>query len=122
MRFIRREQVTTTICNEDVTEEDVVKSVLENLKSNRIEFSLTVKKYFDSMNDFREMQYSKVRVKDVEDAEADFIVFDRSATTHLKEVHFSDIVQIKALTTADKILSTKLDLTRWDFLDIQEED
>lgn len=120
MRFVRREHIITTICNEDVTEDDVIVSVLNNLKSNRIEFSLTVRKYFDSLGDFKDIQYSKVRIKEVREDSADFMVFDKSSTTHLRDVVYADIVKINATTTVDKILSTKSDLTRWDFLDIEE--
>lgn len=121
MRFIRKQHVITTICNEDVTDDEVVASVLNNLKANRIEFSLTIKKYFSSISDFKDMQYNKVRIKEVRENSADFTIFDKSSTTHLKDVSFDDIVKINAITTVDKILATKPDVTRWDFLDIEEQ-
>jgi len=121
MRFIRKEHIMTTICNQEVEENDVINSVLNNLKNNMIEFSLSIKKYFPSLYCHKNIQYSKVRVKDVELNMADFIVFDKFSTTHLNGIDFSDIVEINAITTSNKILKTKPDLTRWDILDINED-
>ncbi len=122
MRYIRKEKVITTICNEDVTENDIVVSVLNNLKNNMIEFSIGIRKYFPSLQySHKNVQYSKVKVKNVKENEVDFLIFDRSSTTHLNGVLFSDIVEIEAVTTVDKILKSKSDPTRWDFLDIVEE-
>jgi len=90
-------------------------------KNNMIEFSLSIKKYFPSLYCHKNIQYSKVRVKDVELNMADFIVFDKFSTTHLNGIDFSDIVEINAITTSNKILKTKPDLTRWDILDINED-
>lgn len=121
MRYIRREHIITTICNEDVTENDVVSSVLTNLKKNIIEFSMSTKKYFPSLGDYRNTHYNKVRVDSVGDGQVDFMIFDKSSTTRLKGISFSDIVEINAVTTVDKILKSKIDPTRFDFLDVIEE-
>lgn len=122
MRYIRKEKVITTICNEEVTENDIVVSLLDNLKNNMIEFSLSVRKYFPSLQySHKNVQYNKVKIKNVKESVVDFMIFDRSSTTHLNGVLFSDIVEIEAVTTVDKILKSKTDPTRWDFLDIVEE-
>jgi hypothetical protein len=121
MRYIRKEKIITTICNEDVVDNDVINSVLESLKSNIIEFSMSTKKYFPSLGDYRNTYYNKVRVDSVEDSQADFMIFDKSSTTHLRGIPFSDIVEINAITTVDKILTSKINPTRFDFLDIIEE-
>jgi len=121
MRYVRKEHVITTICNEDVDDNDNINSVLNNLKDNMVEFSLSVRKYFPSLGNHKDTNYSKVRVKNVSGDNADFMIFDKSSTTHLKGVEFNNIVEIHAITTVDKILKTKPDATRWDFLDITED-
>lgn len=122
MRYVRKEKVITTICNEDITENDIIVSVLNNLKNNMIEFAISVRKYFPSLHySHKDVQYSKVKIKNVKENEVDFIIFDRSSTTHLNGILFSDIVEIEAVMTVDKILKSKSDPTRWDFLDIIEE-
>ena len=121
MRYIRKEHTITTICNEDVSDNKVIVSLLSNLKNNRIEFSLSIRKYFPSLNDYKNTYYNKVKVKSVEESIADFMIFDKSSTTHLRGVSFSDIIEINAVTTIDKILKNKIDLTRFDLLDIIEE-
>ncbi len=121
MRYVRKEHIVTTICNEDVTEDDIISSVLASLKNNMIEFSLNTKKYFPSCFDYKYTHYNKVKVESVGENVVDFIIFDKFSTTHLRGIHFSDIVEISAITTVDKILKTKPNATRWDFLDIREE-
>ena len=118
MRFIRKEHIITTICNEEVIEEKTINSLLNNLKNNRIEFSLTIQKYFSSVYDYKNIRYDKVRVKKVEENEVDFIIFDNNSITSLKNIPFIDIVEINAITMVDKILKIKPDLTRWEIMDI----
>ena len=118
MRFIRKEHIITTICNEEVSETDVINSLLNNIKNNRIEFSLTLRKYFSSIYDTKDIRYDKVRVKSVGENIASFIVFDNNSKTNIKNISFSDIVEISAITTVDKIFKIKPDLTRWDIIDV----
>ena len=122
MRFIRREHIITTICNTEILEEEIINSLLKNLKERGIEFSLTIKKYFDSSYGYKNIIYDKVRIeKIVEESIVDFIIFDKFVVMHLKNISFSDIVEISAITTVDKILKTKPDLTRFDFMDIEDD-
>ena len=118
MRYVRKEQIITTICNENVDDNGTITSVLNNLKKDMIEFSLTIKKYFSSLHDYKSTNYTKVKVENVGNNIVDFIIFDKSSTTHLRGISFSEIVEINAITTIDKILQTKVDPTRFDFLDI----
>ncbi len=118
MRFIRKEKIITTICNTEVSEEETINSLLDNLKKSGIEFSLTIKKYFSSLYDYKNIIYNKVRVEKIGDNIVDFIILDKSVIMHLKDIFFSDIVEISAITTINKILKTKPNLTRFDFLDI----
>lgn len=120
MRYIRKEHLITTICNQEIEEEDIIKRLLSNLKDNSIEFSLDIKKYFPSLYDYKNIQYGKVRVKEVQENTVDFTVFDRGSITHLNNIDFSDVVEINAITTVNKILQIKPDVTRWDILDITE--
>ena len=121
MRYVRKEHIITTICNEDVMDDNVISGLLSNLKENRIEFSLSVRKFFPSLHDYKNTYYSRVKVKNTGDTFADFLVFDKSSTTHLSGISFSDIIEINAITMIDKILKTKIDPTRFDLLDIVEE-
>ena len=118
MRFIRKEHIITTICNTEVSEEEIINSLLKNLKERGIEFSLTIKKYFSSIHDYKNIIYEKVRVEKIGDSIVDFIILDKSIIMHLKSIFFSDIVEISAITTIDKILKTKSKLTRFDLIDI----
>ncbi len=121
MRFIRKEHIITTICNTEVSEEEIINSLLKNLKERGIEFSLTIKKYFSSIHDYKNIIYEKVRVEKIGDSIVDFIILDKSVIMHLKSIFFSDIVEISAITTIDKILKTKSKLTRFDLIDIDDE-
>ena len=121
MRFVRKEHIITTICNEKVIEEETITTLLNNLKKERIEFSLTLKKYFPSVGDYKEIFYNKVRVKKVESPKVDFIIFDHGACTTIKAVDYSDVVKINAITTIDRMIQVQPGLTRLDYLDIESE-
>ena len=119
MRFIRKEQVITTICNEEVIDNDAITTLFNNLKEDRIEFSLTLKKYFPSIGDYKETFYNKVRVKKVVSPKVDFIIFDHRTCTTIKDVDYSDVVKINAITTIDRMIQVQPDLIRSDFLDFE---
>lgn len=120
MRFIRKEHIITTICNEDVHDDDSIKNLLSVLKDNRLEFSVTYRKYFSSMGDYKNISYSKARIANVSDNVVDFTIFDRGSVTKIPNISFQDITEINATTMVDNIVNRKPDATRWDFLDIGE--
>jgi hypothetical protein len=122
MRFVRKEHIITTICNEEVSDNDAITTLIKNLKEDKIEFSLTLKRYFASIGDYKEMFYNKVRVKNVESLKVDFNIFDHGVYTILKDIDYSDIVKINAVTTIDRMIKVQPELTRADYLDIDLEE
>ena len=119
MRFIREERIITTICNEVVSDKETIVSLLNNLKKSRIEFSLIIKKFFGANTGYRRIEYNKVRVDKVKEELADFLVLDKKCITHVKNIPFSEILEISAITTIDKILKVEPDITKWELLDIE---
>jgi len=122
MRFIRKEHIVTTIFNEEISEDETIKTVFSNLYKHRIEFSMTIKKYFGAYHDYKPLYHEKVRIKKIyDDNTVDFTVFKGSSLLSLKKIHFSDIVEINATTKKNKILDVADEVSRFDILDIQDE-
>lgn len=122
MRFIRQEHIVTTIINRDISDVDTIKDVLENLLKSSIFFSLILQKTFQSDYTYHTMSYTKSRVKQVREQVVDFIVFNRSALTTIKNISFEDIVEIRAITEKNKILKTHPDISRYGLMDIEEDE
>ena len=124
MRFIRKEFIVTTIFNKDLTDEQEILTVFTNLSNERIEFSMTMRKYMPINYDYFKMAFEKVRIKKInkEGKSLDLITFKKGMKTVMKGVLFNDILEIEAITTKHKILDIDSDHDRFDILDIREEE
>jgi len=119
MRFVRKEHIITTIFNKELTEDDDVKIVFDNLYKYRIDFTMTMKKFMPQQHDYFNMNFDKVRIKKINDNNTvDLLVFKKGVKTTMKNVSFTDIVEINATTMKNKILDIDSDPTRFDFLDL----
>lgn len=119
MRFIRKEFITTTIFNKELTEKNEILIVFNNLLNERIEFSMTMKKHLFHQQDYFNINFERVRVKKIhEDDTVDLLAFKKGVKTSMKKVPFTDIIEIKAITTKHKILDVDSDIDRFDILDL----
>jgi len=118
MRFIRQEHITTTICDKKLSDIEIIKTLLENLMKSRLDFSLTIKKHFQSDYGYRTVNYEKARIKKVNETTIDFLIFTQSATTKIKNINFTDVVEIFAITKKSEILKKHPDISRFGLMDI----
>ena len=119
MRFIRQENLRTTICNEEVLDNETISEVLNNLKKSNIFFLMTVKSFSETSYKTNMVSYEKVRVKEVREEEIDFRVFNNGYNTVVNGIKFENIVEILAVTNKNKILRTKPDINRFSLMDIE---
>jgi len=119
MRFIRQENLRTTICNEEVLDNETISEVLNNLKKSNIFFLMTVKSFSETSYKTNMVSYEKVRVKEVREEEIDFRVFNNGYNTVVNGIKFENIVEILAITNKNKILRTKPDVNRFSLMDIE---
>ena len=121
MRFIRKEHVITTIYNKDIKEDSTIKVVLEKLLERKIEFSLTIRKYFPSILDYKTINHSKARIKlfNMENRTVDFYVYEGGTLITIKNILIDDIVEINATTTKSSILESSDDVSRFALMDIE---
>lgn len=122
MRLVRKEHIITTIFNKEILDDETIESVLAKLLLKKIQFSLTLRKYFSSDYDYRKIQYSKARVKKIssEDRAVTFYIFDGGTCTTIKDVSFDHVVEINATTTKSKILESYDDVSRFELMDFDE--
>ncbi len=119
MKFIRKEFIVTTIFNKELTEKDEVLIVLKNLLNERIDFSLTMKKYMAHQQDYFDMSFERVRIKKInEDDTVDLLAFKKGVKTSMKNVSIDHLVLIEATTKKYKILDVDSNIDRFDILDL----
>lgn len=121
MRFIRQEKLITTICNQEVNDEKIVIRVLNNLLKERVEFSLSINKFFQSDYGNRILSYDKAKVKKVNENSVDFFVFTGKSATVIPNISFDDVAEIHAVTTKHDILKLDPEANRFDLMDIEED-
>ena len=119
MKFIRKEFITTTIFDKELIEKDEIKIVLKNLFHEKIDFSLTMKKYMPHQQEFFDMSFERVRVKKINDNETvDLLAFKKGIKTTMKNVSIDHLVSIEAKTKKHKILDVDSNIDRFDILDL----
>jgi len=122
MRFIRQEEIITTICNKEVTDDKHISSVLEKLKKEGIYFAMSLKKLFHSDYEDHIITHSKVRVKMVNEEErtVDFLVYKDTSLVMMNNINFDDISEIFARTKKNNLLDCGKDKGFFDFIDLED--
>ncbi len=119
MRFIRKEQIVTTIFNKDVEDNETISIIFTNLNKHNVNFSMVTRKLLPNCNDYINLTFDNVKVKKInEDNSLDFIAFKNGVQTILKNILFENILEINATTYKHQILNSYVDITRWDLLDL----
>jgi len=120
MRFKRQEHYVSTICNKEISSTESIKEVLDNLKKDNIEFSLSFTKNLSNSYTDLPISYGKVKVKKVYNDKVDFIVLRKSSLTNIKDIRFEDITEISAITEKNIILKYDETIDRFHLMDIEE--
>lgn len=122
MRFIRQEEIITTLCNQEVIKDEYIFRILTKLKEEGIYFALAIKKIFHS--DYRDhiITHGKVRVEEVnkEENKVNFMVFRESSLIKLNNIAFDDISEIFARTKKNNLLDCAKSKGFFDFIDLEE--
>jgi len=120
VKFLRQEYIITTISNKEVSDLEIIKNVLNNLKKENIEFSLVTQKPSDLGYSNLRLSYEKVRVKSVNENSVDFIVFNKSSMTNITDISFNNLIEIIAITKKNNILEAENATDRFGLMDIEE--
>jgi hypothetical protein len=120
MKFIRKEFIVTTVFDKELTERDEILIVLKNLLAERVDFSMTIKKYMPQQQDYFSINFEKVRVKKVyeEDYTVDLLAFKKGVKTSMKKASIDLIVSVEAITKKYRIMDVVSDIDRFDILDL----
>lgn len=122
-RFIRSEYSLSLITDKVLKDEEDILIMLNNLKKNNVEFSLVMKKFFQSDYEYKTFNYDKVRIRQINEEEetVDLVYFARNGRLVLKDVKFEDLLEIRATTAKNKILEEYEGISRWNLLDFEED-
>jgi hypothetical protein len=118
MRFIRKKHIVTTIFNKEIEDEETNKLVFTNLHSHAVDFSIIIKKYLPYQEDYFNISFEKAIVIKVNDDNTfNMLVFKKGIKTTMKNVPFSDVVEVIAITKKHNILDKNDALSRSEILD-----
>jgi len=121
MRFVRREEVITTLCDKTIDDETSISKLLTNLKKENLYFGLTVNRQSTYDRFCCSKSYDKTRVENVGNGVADFLVDKGTSVFILRGIPFSDIVEIFALTKKSGLIEQAKLKETWDYLDLKGE-
>ena len=120
MKYIKKEHIITTICDENIDDVDIIKSLLENLNHKRIYFSICYcKKKYNGIDDHL-MNYKNIRIRKVKDNSIDITVYNYSSHININDIFFDDIEKISVITKKQKLLN-KNTKNKFSTLDLGEQ-
>ena len=100
-------------------DDETIKMIFTNLHSYAVDFAVIIKKYLSYQEDYFNITFERARVIKVNDDNTfDMLVFKKGTKTTMKNVHFSDVVEISATTRKHNICDSDDALTRWEILDL----
>ena len=122
MRFIRQEEIITTICNTEVTEGEHIVRLFSKLKEEGVYFSLAIKKTCYSDYSERIISYSKAKVNNIDEENytVDFYIYKETSLIKMNKVSFDDISEVFALTIKNNLLEMSKGKGIFDYIDLVE--
>ena len=121
MRFVRREEIITTLCDKTIEDETSIAKLLTNLKKENLYFGLTVSRQSTYDRFCCSKSYDRTRVENVGNGVVDFLVDKGNSVFILRGIMFSDVVEIFALTKKAGLIEQAKLKESWDYLDIEGE-
>lgn len=120
MKFIRREQITTTLFDKEISDESDMNVVFEGLYSKNIDFSMIIKKLNINNNDYQSLSFDNVRITKInkENKTIDIIFFKNNIKTVMKNISIFDVSEINSIIKKHKSISVNNSGTRWEIMDI----
>lgn len=122
MRFIKKEEIITTLCNKEIRQPENIISVLKEVKNEQFYFSLVIKTTDSYGNSGKNISYDKVRIKNIneQDSTVDFIVFKKSASLVVNSIQLNNIVEIYAVTQKQMLSLNNEKNDKTAFLDLED--
>jgi len=125
MKFLRQEIITTTTCNENVTEHSSINQIFKSLKHNDFSFSISLKRFFMSTGEIKNIFYKEAKIENVYNNKVDLLIFKNQGIMRIKEIDFNKIDEIIVIThqsQMSKMLKQSNKISRFDLMDIEIED
>ena len=116
MRYTRKQIITTTVFDDDISDITIITDLLKTFCKATIDIVMEFKDNKTQQNRI----YDKVRVRSVNEKDVDILVFQKSFNFSVKAVPFENIISIKLVTEKHNIIAGEDKLSRFDFIDIQE--
>jgi len=116
MKFTRKEFITTTVFDKELTVKSEIDTVVKNLHKESIDFSLVLRRNMHSST--HNLIFENVKITKVHsDNTVDLLVIRYGQKTTMKNIDISDLLEVKAITKKYKIIDVDSDVTRFDLLD-----
>jgi len=116
MQYVKEEIITTTVCDKELEDLDVIKKLIRSICETRVLISLSYQKkiQYEKKNN----SYSKVKIIVVNDDTINIRIFTNKANFVIKDIPYTDVTSITILSSKNEFLVSKENIGRFDLLDI----
>lgn len=117
MRYVRQQRVITTVCDEEITDMDTVRSLMDQLAKSDAYVSIS---YNDPQSGYTR-NHENVRVRSLKDDKLGIQIHNKTSTFNVHNIPLDHILSVKLVSDSNNIVVANDKITRFDLLDIGEE-
>ena len=116
MKYIRKQQIITTITDRDITKEDEIISLLNILVEGSVDLEVA---YRDPKTNFIQ-NYDRVRIDkiDLEKKMIDLSAYMRMNRIRITNIPFDNVMSITLVSDTNNIIMKNENIKKFDFVDI----
>jgi len=120
MRYIKKEHIITTLCDDDIEDLTIIRSIIESISQYKSYCSLTLHEKI-SEYEFSNLFYSDCLVFPIDDQFFNIMVKKGKSFVKKLNILYEDIVELKYLATEEKDIKVNfIDSTSYRVIDIPE--
>jgi len=110
--------VITTVCDESISDTEVIRDLLQKISKDNLDLSITIRQGQDDWGESKTTSYNNVRLNKITDEGADFCVYRSSGNLNLRKVQFQNIVEVRVISCKTDLLRKKGEVSRLDLMDV----
>lgn len=122
MKYLKQELAVSTICNQDIEDDETQLNLLEALYNNNVHFKLSIYPTNDVINS-KTISYNDVIILDLdkENKKIDIRYFGKKALAKIRNITLDRIEKVEVVSAKNEFILNVQNIGKFDLLDLDND-